>query len=95
MPGTIPTIAEAAKLIAAKQLSLLHEFIPNAAVVGFLLDQNVPDAVAQVPSVQEAARKLGLQLIVLHTRTATAAVATTAAAQAAPAPTTTAVAEGH
>ena len=57
--------------LAAKQLSLLHEFIPNAAVVGFLLDQNVPDAVAQVPSVQEAARKLGLQLIVLHTRTAT------------------------
>src|SRR5437870_2979175 len=57
--------------LASKQLSLLHEFIPNAAVVGFLLDQNVPDAVAQVPSVQEAARRLGLQLIVLHTRTAT------------------------
>ena len=30
-----------------------------------LIDQNVPDAVAQVPVVQEAARNLGLQLIVL------------------------------
>jgi ABC-type uncharacterized transport system substrate-binding protein len=57
--------------LASKQLSLLHEFIPNPAVIGFLVDQNVPDAVAQVPAVQEAARKLGLQLIVLQARTAT------------------------
>jgi len=57
--------------LASKQLSLMHEFIPDATVIGFLVDQNIPDAVAQVPAVQEAARKLGLQLIVLHARTAT------------------------
>jgi ABC-type uncharacterized transport system substrate-binding protein len=57
--------------LASKQLSLMHEFIPDATVIGFLVDQNVPDAVAQVPAVQEAARKLGLQLIVLQARTAT------------------------
>jgi ABC-type uncharacterized transport system substrate-binding protein len=57
--------------LASKQLSLLHEVIPNAAVIGFLVDRNVPDAVAQVPAVQEAARSLGLQLIVLHARAAT------------------------
>ena len=51
--------------LAPKQLSLLHELVPKAAVVGLLIDQNVPDAVAQVPVVQEAARNLGLQLIVL------------------------------
>jgi putative tryptophan/tyrosine transport system substrate-binding protein len=56
--------------LAPKQLSLLHDLVPNAAVVGLLVDQNVPDAVAQVPSVQETARKLGLQLIVLQARTA-------------------------
>jgi putative ABC transport system substrate-binding protein len=56
--------------LAAKQLSLLNEIVPNAAVIGFLLDENVPDAVAQVPAVQEAARRLGLQLIVLHARAA-------------------------
>jgi putative ABC transport system substrate-binding protein len=56
--------------LAPKQLSLLHDLVPNAAVVGLLVDQNLPDAVAQVPSVQEAAKKLGLQLIVLQAQTA-------------------------
>jgi putative ABC transport system substrate-binding protein len=55
--------------LASKQLSLLHEFMPDAAVIGFLVDQNV-NAVAQVPAVQEAARSLGLKLIPLYTRTA-------------------------
>jgi putative tryptophan/tyrosine transport system substrate-binding protein len=56
--------------LAPKQLSLLHEFIPDAAVIGFLVDRNVPDAVAQVPALQDAARRLGLQLIVRQARTA-------------------------
>src|SRR5262245_62877367 len=53
-----------------KQLSLLHDLVPKAVVIGLLIDQNVPDAVAQVPAVQEAARNLGLQLIVLKARVA-------------------------
>jgi putative ABC transport system substrate-binding protein len=56
--------------LAPKQLSLLHELVPKASVVGLLIDQNVPDAVAQVPGVQEVARNLGLQLIVLKARLA-------------------------
>jgi ABC-type uncharacterized transport system substrate-binding protein len=56
--------------LASKQLSLLHELIPDAAVIGFLVDQNVPDAVAQVPAVQETARGLGLRLIVQYARAA-------------------------
>jgi putative ABC transport system substrate-binding protein len=56
--------------LAPKQLALLHEVFPNAAVIAFLVDQNVPDAMAQVPAVQEAARILGLQLVVLKVRTA-------------------------
>jgi putative ABC transport system substrate-binding protein len=51
--------------LAPKQLSLLHELVPKAEVVGLLIDQNVPDAVAQVPGVQDVAQSLGLQLIVL------------------------------
>jgi putative ABC transport system substrate-binding protein len=54
-----------------KQLSLLHELVPGAKVVGLLVDQNLPDAIAQVPAMQEAARKLELQLIVFQARTAT------------------------
>jgi putative tryptophan/tyrosine transport system substrate-binding protein len=56
--------------LAPKQISLAHELVPNAAVIAFLVDENVPDAVSQVPAVQEAARILGLQLVVLKARTA-------------------------
>jgi putative ABC transport system substrate-binding protein len=55
--------------LAPKQLALLHEVVPNAIVIAFLVDQNVPDAVAQVPAIQEAARVLGRQLVVLKART--------------------------
>jgi putative ABC transport system substrate-binding protein len=57
--------------VAPKQLSLLHELVPAATIVGLLVDQNLPDAIAQVPSVEETARKLGLQLVVFQARTAT------------------------
>jgi len=56
--------------LAPKQLALLHEVVPNAAVIALLVDQNVPDAVTRVPAVQEAARILGPQLVVLKIRTA-------------------------
>jgi putative ABC transport system substrate-binding protein len=56
--------------LVPKQLSLLHELVPKVRVIGLLVDQNVPDAVAQVPAVQEVARTLGLQLVVLNIRTA-------------------------
>ena len=56
--------------LVPKQLSLLHELVPNAAVIALLVDLNVPDAASQVPAVQEVARTLGLQLVVLNARTA-------------------------
>jgi putative ABC transport system substrate-binding protein len=55
--------------LGPKQLSLLHELVPNAAVIALLLDQNVPDAASQATQVQEAARTLGLQITVLNART--------------------------
>jgi putative ABC transport system substrate-binding protein len=56
--------------LAPKELSLLHEITPKAADIGFLVDQNVPDAVAQLPAMQKTASQLGLQLVVLQVRTA-------------------------
>src|SRR5438093_7681622 len=56
--------------LAPKQLALLHEVVPNAAVIALLVDQNVPDAMAQVPAVQEAARIVGLRIVVLMVCTA-------------------------
>ena len=55
--------------LGPKQLSLLHELVPKAAIIALLVGQNVPDAASQVTQVQEAARTLGLQLIVLNART--------------------------
>jgi putative ABC transport system substrate-binding protein len=56
--------------LAPKQLSMLHELVPDATVIAFLVDQNLPDAVAQLPAMQEASRTLGLRLVVLLARTA-------------------------
>jgi putative ABC transport system substrate-binding protein len=55
--------------LESKQLSLLHELVPNAAVIALLVDLNVPNAASRVSQVQAAARALGLQLVVLNART--------------------------
>jgi putative ABC transport system substrate-binding protein len=53
--------------LEAKQLSLLHELVPNAAVIALLVDLNALPA-ARVSQVEAAARALGLQLVVLNAR---------------------------
>jgi putative tryptophan/tyrosine transport system substrate-binding protein len=53
-----------------KQLSLLHELVPNAAVIALLVDLNATDVASRVSQVQAAARTLRLQLVVLNARTA-------------------------
>ena len=56
--------------LVPKQLSLLHELVPNAAVIALLVDLNVPDAASRASQVEAAARALGLQLVLLNARTA-------------------------
>jgi putative ABC transport system substrate-binding protein len=53
-----------------KQLSLLHELVPDAAVIALLVDLNTQSAASQVTQLQAAARTLRLQLVVLNARTA-------------------------
>ncbi|MGB8244733.1 MAG: ABC transporter substrate-binding protein, partial [Pseudolabrys sp.] len=45
-----------------KRLGLLHDLLPNAAVVGVLYDPNFPIAVDQVAALQIAARTISLRL---------------------------------
>ena len=55
--------------LVPKQLSLLHELVPNVSVIALLVDLNVPNATSRVSQAQAAARALGLQLVVLNART--------------------------
>jgi putative ABC transport system substrate-binding protein len=56
--------------LVPKQLSLLHEFVPNAAFIALLVDLKAPETPRLVSEVQAAARTLRLQLVVLNARTA-------------------------
>ncbi len=63
--GNVTGIAFMFTLLGGKNLQLLHELLPKAAVVGALANQNNPNAPPQVGDLQAAARALGVQLIIL------------------------------
>ena len=52
--------------LGAKRLELLRELVPNAAVIGMLVNPNFPDAESQAKDVEEAARTLGQQVHVVN-----------------------------
>jgi putative ABC transport system substrate-binding protein len=69
-PGANLTgIANLASELAPKQLQLLRELIPSAAVVGVLADPAFPVTQSTIADLQAAARTLGQQLIVVNART--------------------------
>jgi ABC-type uncharacterized transport system substrate-binding protein len=63
--GNLTGISWFNTLLGGKGLGLLHELVPNAAVIALIVNPKNPET-ARVPSdVQEAAHTLGLQMIVL------------------------------
>ena len=59
-----------AQEVAAKRLGLLHELVPKAARIALLLNPTSPStAEPTLKEVQEAARKLGLQILVFNAST--------------------------
>jgi putative ABC transport system substrate-binding protein len=69
-PGANVTgIATLSIELAPKQLQLLRELIPDAAVFGVLADPAFPTTPSTVANLQASARTLGLQLIVVEART--------------------------
>jgi len=66
--GNITGVTSLNVEVGPKQLELLHELVPNAAVIGMLMNPNNPDA--EIPrDAQSAARRLGLELHLLHAST--------------------------
>ena len=54
-----------------KQLQLLRDLLPNAAMVGVLADPAFPDTQSQIADLQAASHTLGLLLIVVNAKTVT------------------------
>ena len=55
--------------LSSKQLQLLHELLPSAALFGVLADPGFPGIQSNIADLQAAARTLGLRLIVVYART--------------------------
>jgi putative tryptophan/tyrosine transport system substrate-binding protein len=55
--------------LGPKRLELLRQMIPNATIVGLLINPNNPETVRQPAELQDAARSIGLQLVVLTATT--------------------------
>src|SRR5262245_58756777 len=56
--------------LGPKRLGLLHELVPNATIVALLINPDNPESARQPAELQEAARIIGLQLVVLTATTA-------------------------
>jgi putative ABC transport system substrate-binding protein len=52
--------------LGAKRLELLHELVPNAAVIGVLVNPTYPDVESQSKDVQNAARMFGQEAHVVN-----------------------------
>jgi putative ABC transport system substrate-binding protein len=68
--GNVTGVSFLNNALTGKQLELLHELVPNAAVIGFLVNPNNPIlAESDTRNVLAAARTLGLQVHILHAGT--------------------------
>jgi putative ABC transport system substrate-binding protein len=67
--GNITGVTNFYGALAAKQLGLLRELVPKAAVVAVLVNPNEPASESQIRDAEAAARDIGQQLVVLKAAT--------------------------
>src|SRR3984893_11095168 len=69
-PGrNITGVTQMSSELVSKRLGLLHDMIPAATIIGFLVNPTDPRAETQTRDMQEAAHALGLQIRVLNAST--------------------------
>ncbi len=64
--GNITGVTPFTSVLGPKRLELLRDVVPNAGVIGMLVNPNFQDTKIQVQDVLEAARALGRQIYVLN-----------------------------
>jgi len=67
--GNLTGVSGLMGALAAKQLGLLHELVPNTTAIGMLVNPNEPSADSQISDAQTAAGAVGKQLIVVKAGT--------------------------
>ncbi len=62
--GNITGVSIISSVLVSKQLELLHELVPQAAVVGIIVNPSNPNIDFELSELQSAAQKIGVQLAV-------------------------------
>jgi putative ABC transport system substrate-binding protein len=68
--GNVTGVSWFSAELGPKRLGLLHELVPNVTIVALLINPDNPETVRQPAEMQDGARAIGLQLIVLTAMTA-------------------------
>jgi putative ABC transport system substrate-binding protein len=68
--GNVTGVSWFSAELGPKRLGLLHELVPNVTIVALLINPNNPESVGQPAELQDGARAIGLQLVVLTATTA-------------------------
>ena len=64
--GNLTGVTTLGGVLAPKRLELVHEVVPSATIIAHLVNPANPTAETQTKELQIAARKLGLQLHIVH-----------------------------
>ena len=66
--GNITGVSLVSSGLGAKRLGLLHELVPNAAVIAFLVNPDNPNAEPERKDVEQAGHTLGKKIVVTNAR---------------------------
>jgi putative ABC transport system substrate-binding protein len=64
--GNLTGVYQISDGLEAKRLGLLHEMVPKATIIAVLINPNYAGAEDQLREVQEAAARLGVQLVIVR-----------------------------
>jgi putative ABC transport system substrate-binding protein len=67
--GNVTGVSRLSVSLAPKRLELLHELVPNATLIAFLVNPANPTAATQLREIEEPAHSLGLRVLALRART--------------------------